>query len=56
MAQITEYAYRQVRDLLESKVGYIELRDDTGAKIIRIPLTDPRVTHTYDRQFILNHF
>ncbi len=49
MAQITEYTYMLIRDLLESKVKYIELRDDTGAKIIRIPLTDPRVTHTYDR-------
>lgn len=32
MAEITEYTYMQIRDLLESKIKYIELRDDTGAK------------------------
>ncbi len=49
MAEITKYTYELIRDLIESKVKYIELRDDTGAKIIRIPITDPRVTHVYDR-------
>lgn len=50
MAEITEYTYMQIRDLLESKIKYIELRGDAGAKIIRIPITtDERVTHVYDR-------
>ncbi len=49
MAEITEYTYMQIRDLLESKIKYIELRDNTGTKIIRIPITDERVTHVYDR-------
>lgn len=42
MAEITEYTYMQIRDMLESKIKYIELRDDTGAKIIRIPITENR--------------
>ena len=49
MAEITEYTYMQIRDMLESKIKYIELRDDTGAKIIRIAVTDERVSHVYDR-------
>lgn len=49
MAEITEYTYMQIRDLLESKIKYIELRDNAGTKIIRIPITDERVTHVYDR-------
>ena len=49
MAEITEYTYELIRDLLESKIKCIELRDNTGTKIIRIPITDERVTHVYDR-------
>ncbi len=49
MAEITNFAYMEIRDLLEGKIKYIELRDDIGAKIIRIPITDERVTHVYDR-------
>ena len=49
MSEITAYNYQKIRDLEESLIKYIEIRDNLGAKIIRIPTTDPRVTHVYDR-------
>jgi len=49
MSQISEYNYMKVRDLQESLIKYIEIRDNLGVKIVRIPITDPRVTHTFDR-------
>ena len=49
MSEITAYNYQKIRDLEESLIKYIEIRDNLGVKIIRIPTTDPRVTHIYNR-------
>lgn len=49
MSEITNYNYQKIRDLEEALIKYIEIRDNLGVKIIRIPTTDPRVTHVYNR-------
>ena len=49
MSEITTYNYQKIRDLEESLINYIEIHDNLGAKIIRIPITDPRITHIYNR-------
>lgn len=49
MTEINEILYKLFRDKANENITYIELRNDSGAQIIRIPVTDPRVTYTFNR-------
>ncbi|MED0665302.1 hypothetical protein P4T04_03125 [Bacillus badius] len=44
MAEITTAAYTALRNYVQSNWKYIELQDETGAKIVRLTTTDNRVT------------
>ncbi|WP_366162627.1 hypothetical protein ABXS71_06155 [Bacillus infantis] len=44
MAEITSAAYQALRDHIQSNWKYIELQDETGAKIVRLSPSDSRVT------------
>ncbi|MEK4030768.1 hypothetical protein MKZ02_19820 [Pseudobacillus sp. FSL P4-0506] len=43
MAEITTAAYTALRNYVQSNWKYIELQDETGAKIVRLTTTDNRV-------------
>lgn len=43
MAEITTQAYQDIRDHIEENWKYIELRDNEGAKVLRLSTDDPRV-------------
>lgn len=47
MAEITSTGYQSIRDFIEDDWTYIELRDGSGSAIIRIDVTDPRVSWTH---------
>jgi len=47
MAEITQAAYQNLRDYIQSNWKYIELQDDTGVSIIRLSPSDSRVTWTH---------
>jgi len=47
MAEITTDAYQDLRDYIESNWQYIELQDDTNVVIVRLDLSDSRVTWTH---------
>lgn len=44
MAEITQAAYQNLRDYIQSNWKYIELQDDTGVAIVRLSPSDSRVT------------
>ena len=44
MAEITNAGYQSIRDFVEATWKYVELRDETGTKIVRLAVRDPRVT------------
>lgn len=47
MAEITQAAYQNLRDYIQSNWKYIELQDDTGVAIVRLSPSDSRVTWTH---------
>lgn len=47
MAEITSAGYQDIRDHVEATWTYHELRDGVAAAIVRLPLSDPRVTWTH---------
>jgi len=42
MAEITAAGYQTIRDYVQANWNYVEIRDDVGAAIMRIPTSDPR--------------
>lgn len=44
MAAITSAGYQDLRDYIEATWRYIEVRDTTGAAIVRLSPADPRVS------------
>lgn len=48
MTEIKPAGYQDLRNYIEANWEYIELRDDQGSAIVRLPITDDRVewTHT----------
>lgn len=47
MAEFSSAGYQAVRDDIQANWSYVELRDNTGTPIIRIPGTDPRLSWTH---------
>lgn len=47
MAEVTEYAYQQLRDFIEANWKWIELQDPEGNPIIRLSPDDARVTWSH---------
>ena len=47
MAEFSSAGYQSVRDLIQANWTFIEVRDNTGTAIVRLPGTDPRVTWTH---------
>jgi hypothetical protein len=47
MAEITAAAYQDLRDHVEATWTYIALLDDTSTEVVRLPLSDARVTWTH---------
>ncbi|MGA4517208.1 hypothetical protein ACPA0F_07960 [Solibacillus silvestris] len=47
MAEITQHGYQGLRSFIESNWKFIELKDTSGAKIVRLSPADPRVTWTH---------
>ena len=47
MSEIKTAGYQDLRDHIESTWAYIELRDNEGTAIVRIPVSDPRVSWTH---------
>ena len=47
MAEITQVGYQGIRDFIEANWKFIELKDDKGAKIVRLDTTDERVSFTH---------
>jgi len=43
MAEITTAGYQTIRDFVQANWTYIELRDNAGAAVLRLPTTDTRV-------------
>ncbi len=48
MAEITSAGYQSIRDLIEANWLYIELRDSNGDAVVRLPLSDSRVSWTHE--------
>lgn len=48
MSEIKTAGYQDLRDYIQATWTYIELRDNEGAAIIRLPATDPRVSWTHE--------
>lgn len=48
MAEITNYAYQNLRDYIQSNWQYIELQDEAGNAILRLSPTDSRYTWTHN--------
>lgn len=48
MAEISANGYQDIRDRIQAGWQYIELRDEAGVPIVRLPESDPRVTWTHD--------
>ncbi len=47
MSAVTNTGYQDLRDYIQANWVYIELRDNTGTPIMRIPESDTRVTWTH---------
>lgn len=43
MAAITSAGYQDLRDYIQANWQYIELRDTSGAAVVRLPVSDARV-------------
>lgn len=52
MAEINQIGYQKIRDYIEANWKYIELQDGSGTPIIRLGISDSRVswTHTAGEQ------
>lgn len=48
MAEITSYAYQDLRDYIQSNWKYIELQNESGVAILRLSPTDSRCTWTHN--------
>lgn len=48
MAEITSAGYQSVRDFIEANWVYIELRDDTSTPVLRLGVSDSRVSWTHN--------
>jgi len=48
MAEISANGYQDIRDRIQAGWQYIELRDEAGVPIVRLPESDPRVTWTHE--------
>jgi hypothetical protein len=48
MAEITSYAYQNLRDYIQANWQYLELQDEAGTSIIRLSPTDSRCTWTHN--------
>lgn len=48
MAEITSYAYQNLRDYIQANWQFIELQDEAGTSIIRISPTGSRCTWTHN--------
>lgn len=48
MSVIKADGYQAIRDYIEANWTYIELRDGTQAPIVRLPVSDARVTWTHN--------
>lgn len=46
MAEINEKGYQSIRDFIQSSWTHIELRDSEGSPVIRLDVSDPRVSYT----------
>lgn len=47
MAEINANGYQDIRDRIQSGWNYIELRDEAGVAIVRLPESDSRVQWTH---------
>ncbi len=47
MSEIKTTGYQDLRDYIQATWAYIELRNDQGAAIVRLPVTDDRVAWTH---------
>lgn len=47
MAEITQTGYQGIRDFIEANWKFIELRNESGAKIVRLDTSDDRVNFTH---------
>lgn len=47
MAEINANGYQDIRDRIEANWTYVELRDGSSAAIVRLPVSDSRVTWTH---------
>jgi hypothetical protein len=50
MAEITGAGYQDIRDHIENTWVYHELRDGAEAAIVRLQVTDPRVSWTHEAE------
>ncbi|MGG0666962.1 hypothetical protein ABE073_00275 [Lederbergia citrisecunda] len=48
MAEISQAGYKSIREHIEASWNFIELQDDTGAKVVRLDTTDSRVSFTHN--------
>ena len=48
MAEISANGYQDIRNRIQAGWQYIELRDEAGVAIVRLPESDPRVTWTHE--------
>lgn len=44
MQEASEALYQDIRDYVQGRIQYLELRDENAAAVMRIPVTDPRVS------------
>lgn len=49
MAEVTEYTYKKIRDLIDSNFKYIEIQNESNVKVLRLSTSDPRITYSYNR-------
>ena len=49
MTEINASLYKLFRDKANENITYIEIRDNLGVQVIRIPVSDSRVTYTFNR-------
>lgn len=48
MAEITSYAYQNLRDYIQANWKYLELQNESGSPIVRLSPADNRVTWTHN--------
>jgi hypothetical protein len=47
MSEIKQAGYQDLRDYIQNNWTYIELRDNNGLAVVRLPISDPRVSWTH---------